>query len=106
MATHFSILAWKISMGRGDWWAIVHGVAKESDMTEQLNNNKYTHTHTHTCIYMQIHTHIYVCVHLIYICIYMISVPLLVHGDANLISETAYELSFFTLCNLLSLCIV
>ena len=106
MATHFSTLAWKISMGRGAWWAIVHGVAKESDMTEQLNNNKYTHTHTHTCIYMQIHTHIYVCVHLTYICIYMISIPLLVHGDANLISETAYELSFFTLCNLLSLCIV
>ena len=27
-------------MGRGAWWAIVHGVAKESDMTWQLNNNK------------------------------------------------------------------
>ena len=28
-------------MGRGAWWAIVHGVSKESDMTEQLNyNNK------------------------------------------------------------------
>ena len=26
-------------MGRGAWWATVHGVAKESDMTEQLNNN-------------------------------------------------------------------
>ena len=24
---------------RGVWWAIVHGVAKESDMTEGLNNN-------------------------------------------------------------------
>ena len=107
MATHFSTLAWKISTGRGAWWAIVHGVAKESDMTEQLNNKYiHTHTHTHTCIYMQIHTHIYMCVHLTYICIYMISIPLLVHGDANLISETAYELSFFTLCNLLSLCIV
>ena len=30
-------------MDRGAWRAIVHGVAKESDMTEQL-----THTHTHT----------------------------------------------------------
>ena len=29
-------------MDRGAWRAIVHGVAKESDMTEQL-----THTHTH-----------------------------------------------------------
>ena len=23
-------------MDRGAWWAVVHGVAKESDMTEQL----------------------------------------------------------------------
>ena len=28
MATHSSILAWKNSMDRGDWWATVHGVAK------------------------------------------------------------------------------
>ena len=26
-------------MHRGDWRATVHGVAKESDMTQQLNNN-------------------------------------------------------------------
>ena len=26
-------------MGRGDWRATVHGVTKESDTTEQLNNN-------------------------------------------------------------------
>ena len=28
MATHSSILAWRISMDRGAWWASVHGVAK------------------------------------------------------------------------------
>ena len=28
MATHSSILAWKIPMDRVAWWAIVHGVAK------------------------------------------------------------------------------
>ena len=28
MATHSSILAWRISMDRGACWAIVHGVAK------------------------------------------------------------------------------
>ena len=28
MATHFSILAWRIPMDRGAWWATVHGVAK------------------------------------------------------------------------------
>ena len=26
-------------MDRGAWWARVHGVTKESDTTEQLNNN-------------------------------------------------------------------
>ena len=36
MATHSSILAWRIPMGRGAWWAAVHGVAK-SDTTEWLS---------------------------------------------------------------------
>ena len=33
-ASHSSILAWE--MDRGAWWATVHGVAKELDMTQQL----------------------------------------------------------------------
>ena len=28
MATHSSILAWRIPIDRGDWWATVHEVAK------------------------------------------------------------------------------
>ena len=28
MATHCSILAWRIPMDRGAWWAEVHGLAK------------------------------------------------------------------------------
>ena len=28
MATHSTILAWRILWTRGAWWAIVHGVAK------------------------------------------------------------------------------
>ena len=28
MATHFSVLAWRIPMDRGAWHAAVHGVAK------------------------------------------------------------------------------
>ena len=39
MATHSSILAWRIPMDRGAWWATVHGVANR-DMTEQLNTAK------------------------------------------------------------------
>ena len=28
MATHFSILAWRILKARGAWWDTVHGVTK------------------------------------------------------------------------------
>ena len=34
MATHCSILTWRIPMDRGAWRATVRGVIKESDMTE------------------------------------------------------------------------
>ena len=33
MATHSSILAWRISMDKGVWWATVHGVAKSQTHT-------------------------------------------------------------------------
>ena len=33
MATHSSILVWRIPVDRGAWWAMVHEVA-ESEMTE------------------------------------------------------------------------
>ena len=28
MATHSTILAWRIPLDRGAWWAIIHGVTK------------------------------------------------------------------------------
>ena len=40
MATHSSILAWKISMDRGAWQTAVHGVT-ESDMTERLSTSQH-----------------------------------------------------------------
>ena len=42
MATHSSILAWRIPMDRGAWQATVHGVT-ESDMTERLSLYYMTH---------------------------------------------------------------
>ena len=35
-------------MDRGAWWATVHGVKKESDTTERLNNN-WTQLSLHSC---------------------------------------------------------
>ena len=42
IATHFSILAWRISMDRGAWWATVHGVAKSRT---RLSNFTYLLTY-------------------------------------------------------------
>ena len=36
MATHSSILVWRIPMDKGTWWAAVHR-ATESDMTQRLS---------------------------------------------------------------------
>ena len=41
MATHSSILAWKIPMDRGALWAIVHRVPKELGTAEGPNNRKH-----------------------------------------------------------------
>ena len=41
MATHSSILAWRIPMKRGAWQAIVHRGRKESDTTERLSPHTY-----------------------------------------------------------------
>ena len=40
MVTNSSILAWKILRTEKAGGLTVHGVTKESDMTEQLNNNR------------------------------------------------------------------
>ena len=53
MATHSSILAWRIPMDRGAWWATVHGVSKS-----QTQVSDWAHTSSHemtqrnrTCIF-------------------------------------------------------
>ena len=38
-ATHSSILAWKIPMDRGTWWATVHRGCKELDTTERASTD-------------------------------------------------------------------
>ena len=48
MATHSSILAWRIPMDRGAWRSTVHEVEKESDKTEQINNDNNDNTVLYT----------------------------------------------------------
>ena len=42
MATHSSILAWRIAMDRGDGCTYSPWGGKELDTNEQLNNNRHT----------------------------------------------------------------
>ena len=46
MATHSSILTWRIPMDRGAWRATIHMVA-ESDKIERLSIHTYIHIYTH-----------------------------------------------------------
>ena len=41
MATHSSILNWRIPKDRGAWWATVHGVAKSWTQLKRLNRQAY-----------------------------------------------------------------
>ena len=51
MATHSSILAWRIPMDRGAWRATVHGVAKSQTRLKRLSRQtcteKFLETRTH-----------------------------------------------------------
>ena len=57
MATHSSILAWRIPMDRGAWWAIVHGGLKESDTTEPLTLSLLLLKCMHVYIHRQTYAH-------------------------------------------------
>ena len=53
MAAHSNILAWRIPMERGTWWATVHGVIKT---WIPLSSSSYVCV----CIYIYIYTYIYI----------------------------------------------
>ena len=55
MATHSSILAWRIPMGRGNWRATAQEVAKSRTRLSDFSASTCTHLHTHTCVHR--HTH-------------------------------------------------
>ena len=56
MATHSSILAWRIPMDRGAWWATVHGITKSGT---GLSDFTHTHTHTPPLSYPDLHSRIF-----------------------------------------------
>ena len=39
MTTHSSILAWRIPVNRGAWWAAVHGVAQSRTRLKRLSSS-------------------------------------------------------------------
>ena len=53
IATHLSILAWRIPWTRETWRAIVN---KELDRTEQAPAHTHTHTHTRTTLRLPNHS--------------------------------------------------
>ena len=52
MATHFSILSWRIPMDRGAWWAPVHGIAKS-----QIRLSDFTFTFHFHALEKEMATH-------------------------------------------------
>ena len=54
MATHYSILPWRIPVDRGAWQVTVHGGRKESDSTQRLS------THSEYIMVKKIYTHRYI----------------------------------------------
>ena len=45
MATHSSILAWRISMERGAWWAAVYGAAQSRTRLKRLSSSSSSYSY-------------------------------------------------------------
>ena len=63
MATQSSVLAWRIPMDKGAWWATVLGVCKESEMTERVSTAPNTYSSewihaVHICVAQESAIHI------------------------------------------------
>ena len=51
MAIHSNILAWRIPMDKGAWWATVHRVAKSQTQLKRLSTQAHRESTvvTHSC---------------------------------------------------------
>ena len=63
LATHINILAWRILMGRGAWWARVHGVAK-SHTRLSMSDAKHSTAHYPSTSMPSAVGHVYIRIHL------------------------------------------
>ena len=64
MATHSSILAWRVPMERGAWWATVHGVTKTQTGLSDLAQHS-VHLHPKCILFKKSYLHIMKCVHIV-----------------------------------------
>ena len=55
MATPSSILAWRIPMDRGGWWALVHAVAESRTRLKRLSVNTEQIRGPGKCVYCLFH---------------------------------------------------
>ena len=62
MATHSSIIAWRILMDRGAWRATVHRITA-SDRTESLSTAQHIHIYTCVCVCVCVCVCMHVCIH-------------------------------------------
>ena len=53
VATHSSILGWRIPMDRGAWWAAVHRVAKSQTRLKRLS--MHACKHVQFCSFLELH---------------------------------------------------
>ena len=55
MANHSSILAWRIPMDRGAWWATVNGVAKsQTQLSHQKTSTELVSVQCTVCLFSNV----------------------------------------------------
>ena len=93
MATHSSILAWRIPMDRGAWRAIFHGASRK-----ELDTAKHVHARVYSLLFISLN--------ILYHVIVIVNVSYLHSIDVNLyltsMARSRLNSGFYAMKNLLS----